>query len=197
MNTIIKSGRGRPRNFDPEAALLIGQRMFHTEGYDAVGLAALTEAMGIKPPSFYTAFGSKAGYFEQILARYAQTVLSLDDVLLPGRSAESALNDLLERAARTYARDPACLGCLVLEAARGHSATESTVLARRIAEERRARIRTFVAATHPESAHDVTDFIASVMSGLSASAREGFGEARLVKIAATAAAGLKGLLTGN
>lgn len=194
MDTNVKVGRGRPRGFDPEAALAVGQRMFHAQGYDAIGLAALTDALGIKPPSFYTAFGSKAGYFARILDRYAKSALALDDILMPGRSPKEALTDLLDRAARTYARDPECLGCLVLEAARGHIDTESAVLARGVAEERRARIRNFVAATRPDSAQDVTDFMSSVMSGLSASAREGFSEARLVKIAAAAASGLSALL---
>ena len=59
----LRPGRGRPRGFDPETALAVGQRMFHAHGYEGVGLAALTDALGIKPPSFYMAFGSKAGFF--------------------------------------------------------------------------------------------------------------------------------------
>jgi len=50
-----------------------------------VGLAALTDALGIRPPSFYMAFGSKAGFFERILDRYARSVLALEDILVPGR----------------------------------------------------------------------------------------------------------------
>lgn len=194
MSDILKLGRGRPRGFDPEDALVVGQRMFHAYGYDAVGLAALTEALGIKPPSFYAAFGSKAGYFSRILNRYAQSVLALDRILLPGRSPEAALAELLERAAKTYSRDPDCLGCLVLEAARGRVNTESAVLARKVAQSRRNMIKTFVAGSRPDVAQDVTDFVSSVMSGLSASAREGMSEARLVKIAHGASFSLKGLL---
>ncbi len=193
MEAKLKMGRGRPRGFDPEAALAVGQRMFHAHGYEAVGLAALTEALGIKPPSFYMAFGSKAGFFERILHRYAGSVLALEDILIPGHPPEEALADLLVRAARTYAKDPERRGCLVLEAARGCD-SESAILARRVAENRRMQIRNFIAASNPEAADFVTDFVSSTMSGLSASAREGMGEERLVAVARAATAALRPVL---
>lgn len=189
-----KPGRGRPRAFDPETALAIGQKMFHAAGYDAVGLSALTNALGVTPPSFYTAFGSKAGFFERVLERYAATELVLADILREHREPAEALAELLERAARAYARDPERTGCLVLEAARGHDESESAVLARRIAERRRAQIREFVATSHPRRAGAVTDYVATIMSGLSGSAREGMSEARLVKVARAAGEGLGSLL---
>lgn len=194
LNSGRKPGRGRPRVFDPEAALEIGERMFHEHGYDAVGLAALTEELGIKAPSFYAAFGSKAAFFQRVMERYAQTALPAADLLAPGRPPADALADLLERAARTYAKDPRRRGCLVLEAARGAGDTESAVLARRVAQERRDEIRAYVAATRPEAADAVTDYVASVMSGLSGSAREGMSEARLAAVARAAAGGLHALL---
>jgi len=43
------------------------------------------------------AFGSKAGFFERILNRYARSVLALEDILVPGRPPHEALTDLLER----------------------------------------------------------------------------------------------------
>lgn len=196
MNANLKSagGRGRPRAFDPEVALEIGQRMFHAAGYDAVGLSALTDALGIKPPSFYTAFGSKAAFFERVLERYARAELALSDILLADRAPVAALGDLLERAARTYAHDPKRTGCLVLEAARGNDESESAMLARRIAQGRRAQVRAFVARSHPMQADVVTDYVATIMSGLSGSAREGMSEARLLVVAQAAGEGLKALL---
>lgn len=194
LKSETRPSRGRPRAFDPEAALAVGQRLFHAAGYDGVGLSALTEALGIKPPSFYMAFGSKAAFFERVLDRYARTEIPLADVLWAGRPTGEALADLLERAARTYARDPERPGCLVLEAARGSGESESVVMARRTAESRRAQVRAFVAATHPEVADVVTDFISTIMSGLSASAREGMGEARLLKVSRAAAQSIDVLL---
>jgi len=192
--TKISSGPGRPRSFDPEAALILGQQMFHARGYEGVGLAALTEALGIKPPSFYKAFGSKAEFFARILERYSRSVLALEDILLPGRPPAEALAELLEGAAVTYASDPQQPGCLVLEAARGCADEESAIMARRAAAQRRNQIREFVALTHPDAADSVTDYVASVMSGLSASAREGTGAARLTVVARAATEGVRALL---
>lgn len=177
-----------------QVALATGQRLFHAKGYEAVGLAALTDSLGIKPPSFYAAFGSKAGFFEQVLKRYAASVLALEDVLRPGRDPGEALTDLIESAARTYATDPEMRGCLVLEAARGNDGDDSAMLARHVAQGRRDEIRAFVAATHPEAADAVVDYVVSTMSGLSASAREGMGEDRLGAVARTAAVALGSLL---
>jgi TetR/AcrR family transcriptional repressor for divergent bdcA len=195
--TKVSATRGRPRGFDVEAALDLGQRMFHARGYEAVGLAALTEALGIKPTSFYRTFGNKAGYFARILERYSQSVLPLDSILRPGRPVAEALADLLESAAQTYARDPDLRGCLMLEAARGHEDDESANLARRSAQRKRSHLRVFVALSNPDAADAVTDFVASTMSGLSASAREGISEDRLVSVARAAAAALPMLLVEN
>ncbi|WP_223162157.1 TetR/AcrR family transcriptional regulator [Salinicola halophyticus] len=52
-----------------ETALDMGQRLFHASSYEAVGLAALTDTLGVKPPSFYKAFGSKPELFEQVIER--------------------------------------------------------------------------------------------------------------------------------
>jgi TetR/AcrR family transcriptional repressor for divergent bdcA len=179
--------RGRPRAFDTEQALVTGQRLFHARGYEGVGLAMLTDTLGIKPPSFYTAFGSKAAFFGRVLDRYAASVLALEDILKPGRAPAEAFAELLELAARTYSRDPEARGCLVLEAVRGNDDGDSAPLARAVAERRRSQLRSFVAASHPASADAVTDYISSTMSGLSASAREGISEERLVAVARAAA----------
>lgn len=187
-----KPGRGRPRAFDLDEALATGQALFHADGYDGVGLNALTEALGIKPPSFYTAFDSKAAFFEQVLERYVRAEIPLAEVLEAGRPADQALAALLDQAARAYARDPRRPGCLVLEAVRGSG--DSAAIARRAAEARRAQVRAFVAGTHPEAADRVTDYVSTVMSGLSAGAREGMGMDRLVAVAHGAALALGPML---
>jgi len=168
--------------------------MFHERGYDAVGIAELTAQLDIRPPSFYAAFGSKAGFFERVLTRYAETTLPLGEILCPARPAMEALTALLEEAAQTYARDPRARGCLVLEAARAAGAEEATALARRVNQRRREELRDYVHARHPDTADLVCDVMASTMSGLSACAREGWSEQRLLQVARTAAAGIGVLL---
>ncbi len=49
---ISAEGSRPPRGFDMETALDTGQRLFHAGSYETVGLAALTDALGVKLPSF-------------------------------------------------------------------------------------------------------------------------------------------------
>ncbi|WP_437624055.1 helix-turn-helix domain-containing protein [Sorangium sp. So ce1151] len=183
MTTKIARPRGRPRRFDPEEAVATAQRLFHARGYDAVSVADLTRALGINPPSFYAAFGSKAGLYLRALGRYAKAgAIPLSESLRPDRPVAGSLAALLEAAARAYAADPAAAGCLVLEGVRCNDpeARDAALAARVAAED---VIHRFVAARHPEEARLLTDYVATVMAGLSARAREGDGLDRLLATA--------------
>jgi TetR/AcrR family transcriptional repressor for divergent bdcA len=47
-------------------------------------VADLTDALGIKPPSFYGAFGSKAGLYGRVIERYGDPgAVPLADLLRP------------------------------------------------------------------------------------------------------------------
>src|SRR3954469_2588828 len=109
MPTTNKTGqRGRPRRFDPDEAVATAQPLFHAHGYDAVSVADVTEALGINPPSFYAAFGNKAGLYARVLDHWADTgAIPLADILRADRPVAEALAAVLEDAARRYAADPA------------------------------------------------------------------------------------------
>lgn len=190
--TEISKGRGRPRGFDVEAALDIGQALFHRHGYEALGVAALTDALGIKPPSFYAAFGSKAEFFARVMERYSKNALPVDAILAAGRPPAHAISEFLEVAARMYAADCGALGCMVVEAARGNA--EVAQAARTVKDVTRERIRDFVAHTHPHAAEAVADLVVVVTGGMSAAAREGWGEARLTTVARGAALAIGAML---
>ena len=180
MTTDNPRPRGRPRRFDPDEAVATAQRLFHARGYDAVSVADITSALGINPPSFYAAFGSKAGLYARVVNRYdAAGTVTLEDNLRPGRPVAEALGALLETAARNYAADPAAAGCLVLEGQRcdDPSARDCAAAVVSAAEQ---TIRQFVAAHHPEAAQRVTDYVTTTLAGLSAKAREGQGLDRLL-----------------
>lgn len=184
------SSRGRPRRFDPEAAIATAQRLFHARGYDAVSVADVTEALGINPPSFYAAFGSKAGLYGRVLDRWSRTgALPLNEILRPDRPTAAALTALLETAARRYASDSDAPGCLVLEGTRctDRDARAAACAFNRAAE---AAIHDYIAARHPEAASRVADFVSTVMSGLSAKARNGYGLDRLLATARLAGSAL-------
>ena len=183
MTTESPRPRGRPRRFDPEQAVVTAQRLFHARGYDAVSVAELTEALGINPPSFYAAFGSKAGLYVRTLGRYTGTKgVPLGNILRAGRPVAEALTEVLEEAARRYAADPAAAGCLAIEGARCND-PEAREAARALTGAAEDTIRRFVAATHPEAAGRLADYVVTVMTGLSTMAREGHGLDRLLATA--------------
>jgi TetR/AcrR family transcriptional repressor for divergent bdcA len=200
MTTNISRPRGRPRGFDPDQAVAIAQRLFHARGYDAVSVADLTQALGINPPSFYAAFGSKAGLYTRVLERYSGAEgVPLAEILRPGRPVVEALAAVLGDAARRYATHPDAAGCLAIEGARCNDA-EARGAARALTSGAEEALRRFVAATHPEAAERLAAYVVTVMTGLSAMARQGHGPDRLAETAALAATaieqGLRDGLTG-
>jgi TetR/AcrR family transcriptional repressor for divergent bdcA len=184
--------RGRPRRFDREEAIATAQQLFHARGYDAVSVAEVTEALGINPPSFYAAFGNKAGLFARILERWAGTgAIPLHDILRPDRPVAESLAAVLEEAARRYAANPDAAGCLVIEGTRCND-LEAREAATALNEAGERLIRDYIALRHPEEAEQVADFVSTTLSGLSAKARNGY---RLDRLLATAK--LAGLAVGQ
>jgi TetR/AcrR family transcriptional repressor for divergent bdcA len=175
--------RGRPRRFDREEAVATAQQLFHARGYDAVSVAEVTEALGINPPSFYAAFGNKAGLYARILDRWAGTgAIPLQDILRPDRPVAESLAAVLEEAARRYAANPDAAGCLVLEGTRCNDpeAREAATAFNKAGER---LIRDYIALRHPEEAAQVADFVSTTLSGLSAKARNGHDLGRLLATA--------------
>lgn len=189
--------RGRPRRFDPDEAIAIAQNLFRERGYDAVSVADVTQALGINPPSFYSAFGSKQGLYARVLERYAvMGAVPLADILRSNQSVAEGLAALLEEAARHYAADPKAAGCLVVEGTRcnGAEAREAALAYNTAAE---AAIRDFVAMRHPEKAESLKDFVATTMFGLSAKARNGHTLDQLLGSARLAGSAIRQALPEN
>ncbi|SOB86399.1 transcriptional regulator, TetR family [Sphingomonas guangdongensis] len=194
MTTKEVRPRGRPRRFDPEAAVETAQALFHARGYDAVGVADVTAALGINPPSFYAAFGSKAALYARVLARWGEHgAIPFADILRPDRPVAEGLAALLEAAARRYAAGADARGCLVLEGTRASDADarDAALACNRAAE---ALIRNYIAARHPLQAAAVADYVSTVMSGLSAKARNGHAVDQLIATARLASRPLADLL---
>ncbi|MEN1833763.1 TetR/AcrR family transcriptional regulator [Pseudomonas lijiangensis] len=190
MDTIEnKRPRGRPKGFELEPAIRLGQDLFHEHGYESVSVASISEAIGITPPSFYAAFKSKTAFFEDALRLYSATAMPLERFLTPGQSPLTALTDMLKVAALTYAAHPQRRGCLLLEHARSE-ATEWGISAARIVVENRDKVRAFLEESHVPFPERPTDYVAAIMLGLSAASREGWDSERLSVVAEAAAAGL-------
>jgi TetR/AcrR family transcriptional repressor for divergent bdcA len=178
--------RQRRPAFDREAGVATAQALFHARGYDAVSVADLTEALDIKPPSFYAAYGSKAELFERTMLRYAtEHALPLDKILAPGRPPAEALSALLVAAAKEYGHHASQRGCLVTEGMRADDPVARR-MACTLAGGGIQAIRAYIESVHPESAEHLTDYVVVSLRGLSSAACVGMSKARLVNVAQTA-----------
>lgn len=156
------------------------QALFHQRGYDAVSLTDLTGALGINPPSFYAAFGSKADLYGVVLARYATTEgLDFERLLAPERSIEEAVAALFEAAAVAYTAHPDATGCLVIEGARGGTDAVACDKAKTLWRQSRQVVREAIARRETDRANEIADYVMAVLAGMSASARDGLDVERL------------------
>lgn len=188
-------GRGRPRSFDVDAAVDTATALFHRHGYDGVRVAELGEQLGIKPPSLYAAFGSKAELFERCVQAYEARSQFIGAPLAdPELDTVEALALALRGAARAYAADPERPGCMVIDGKRNASDTEVCARIGARIDGLQVTLEQRVARTHPKQARLAADFMVTTLRGLSAAARDGVEAARLLDVAETAAAALGALL---
>ncbi len=68
--------RGRPRAYDPQAALKQATEAFWKTGYSGTSLDSIAAATGMNPPSLYAAFGNKHAIYLEALARYWEISLA-------------------------------------------------------------------------------------------------------------------------
>jgi TetR/AcrR family transcriptional repressor for divergent bdcA len=178
--------RQRRPAFDREAGVAIAQAMFHEHGFDAVSLSDLIEAMDIKPPSFYAAYGSKAQLFEKAMLRYAsENALPLDKLLAPDRTVPDALAGLLVAAAKQYAKDSVLRGCMITEGLRADDEV-AREMAQALANEGIKVIREYLDQALPDKAQCLSDYLTITLRGLSAAACTGMPRKRLIEVAQTA-----------
>lgn len=176
--------RGRPRSFDMEEAVHKAVRLFHRRGYDAVGVAELGAELGIKPPSFYAAFGSKAGLFERAVEHY-----STSDANVFGRAQASGdtVSEVIERmllvAAEVYPEHDGVAGCLVLDGARNSADPEAKAIIASYKKASRTALRDFIATRYPAKAETLADLVVIALEGMSGSARDGASAAALKSFA--------------
>lgn len=173
----------RPRSFDRDRALEQATIAFWENGYEQTSISDLTRAMGIAPPSLYAAFGDKRRLFDEVVARYqvGPGMIVASGVQEP--TARGAIERMLAEAARQYARTDLPQGCMVV--------SEPSLVAERAVtrEAIRARIQRGADAGELPAATDVdalATYVAVVLAGMSAHARDGATREQLTAIAETA-----------
>src|SRR5882757_6382691 len=106
---------GRPREFDRDVALQEAMVVFWRKGFLATSMNDLCEAMGIRSPSLYAAFGSKENLYAEAVERYNAAASALIwDHIDAGPTVRSSMQKVLMAAAKALAgRDEMPSGCLV------------------------------------------------------------------------------------
>ncbi|KRB80742.1 TetR family transcriptional regulator [Sphingomonas sp. Root710] len=196
MSAIKKvQSRGRPRGFDPDRAIETAQALFQQRGYDGVGVAEIGRALGITPPSFYNAFGSKAALFAKVLDRYTSGFGRFVPEALEGEGdAAAAIERVLQGAARLYAEQDGISGCLVIDGARGSQDPEAKAMTARWMSESKAVLAARIAREIPDRADALASLVVTALKGMSAAARDGASRDELAAFADMAAAGFRAIV---
>ncbi|MCA1326168.1 TetR/AcrR family transcriptional regulator [Herbaspirillum sp. alder98] len=187
--------RGRPRSFDREQALQQAMQVFWNKGYEGTTMADLTDAIGVKAPSLYAAFGDKNALFREAVEFYSRTVSAgpLRE-LHAGRGIREDLYAMLRASVRMNAGKssasglPAGRGCMVVVSAINcapENAEHSDALSQRRHQRRNEiRARLLQAQRDGEIRADVDitalgDFYTGFLNGMALGARDGLSSARL------------------
>lgn len=107
--------RGRPRQFDADAALARATEVFWAQGFAASSLDDLATAMGMKRPSIANAFGDKESLYLESLRHFADALKHEIAALLSGEpDLRKALTAFYYAALDVYFASEPALGCFVM-----------------------------------------------------------------------------------
>lgn len=187
------AGRGRPREFDREQALVRAMEIFWEKGFEGTSMVDLTSAMGIGATSLYAAFGSKESLFRAAVALYVATDGSaIWAAVTDADSAYGAIRGYLMETARLFTRPDKPAGCLVvlsaLHATPGNEILRSEQIAKRERNIRdlAGRLDLGVEAGEIAAGIDtarVARFYVAVQQGMSIQARDGADRTTLEEVA--------------
>ncbi|WP_225101160.1 TetR/AcrR family transcriptional regulator [Streptomyces sp. CoH27] len=106
---------GRPKQFDPQAAVGEAMEVFWRKGYAATTPQDLVDALGIGKGSLYHAFGSKRQLFLLALRRYGDAqVAALTERLRGSGPVKDKLRTALRDLAQFDLTDPYLRGCMAV-----------------------------------------------------------------------------------
>src|SRR5262249_50758345 len=123
--------RGRPRGYDPDAALACAVDAFWDAGFAATSLDDLTQAMGMNRPSLYGAFGDKQALYHKAFDLYrARTREALDEALSGDHPLRAALRKVYDRAILIYlSGHSGPRGCFMIGTAVAQAVTDPDIRA--------------------------------------------------------------------
>ncbi len=122
-NDAVARRRGRPRAYDPEAALQQATEAFWRTGYSGTSLDEISAATGMNRPSLRAAFGDKHALYLKALRGYWEFKFATMREALEGGTLREALMRAYEAALTIYfAGEARVRGCFVI----GTAITEAT-----------------------------------------------------------------------
>jgi AcrR family transcriptional regulator len=118
--------RGRPRAYDPDAALARAVDAFWDAGFAATSLDDLSAATGMNRPSLYGAFGDKQALYGKAFDLYrARTREALAKALSGGYPLRIALSKVYDTAISIYlSGDSGARGCFIIGTAVAQAVTD-------------------------------------------------------------------------
>lgn len=107
---------GRPRRFDEETLLDVGQELFWSRGYDRTSMEEIAAASGAGVSSLYAIYGGKLALFLRIFGRYCEARVELAAEATSGVSDDlgSAVAEYLDRIVAECTSHADRRGCLML-----------------------------------------------------------------------------------
>jgi TetR/AcrR family transcriptional regulator, copper-responsive repressor len=202
------SRRGRPRAYDPDAALTRAMDAFWDGGFAATSLDDLTMATGMNRPSLYGAFGDKQTVYRKAFDLYlARTRAALGEELSGDEPLRIALRNVYDRAIAIYlAGENGPRGCFIVGTAVTQAVTDAGIRAaladalREIDSAFRARIaRAQRSGEIPSDADPakLAKIASAALYSLTVHARAGTGRAALKAIADAAQEVICGAAKGS
>lgn len=186
---------GRPRGFDRDAALEAAMLLFWRKGFAAASMNDLCDAMGIRSPSLYAAFGGKEALYLEAIEHYVQTIGPPVWDNLDGVTARASVENLLLAGTETLPESRAApAGCMAMLSAVGDEWPATIVdVVRKVRLEvlgrLRSRLETAVAEGELPTSTDIdglSRFYLSVFQGMAVQAQDGATAADLRGVAAAA-----------
>lgn len=109
---------GRPRTFDKASALKSAMHVFWEKGYEGTTMSDLVQAIGVKGPSVYAAFGNKDSIFIEAVKEYSEMILNGPLKALNDESdIYQAIKKLLEGNLDFFVNSTNPKGCLIMTSA--------------------------------------------------------------------------------
>lgn len=116
---------GRPRGFDLDATLDVIKELFWRRGFEAVSLADIMAATGLRKASLYAAYGDKLAMYRKALARYdAEEVTQILTVLSAPGAPRTRLEAFMDAPLIAAFDDADGRGCFLCNAAAERAAED-------------------------------------------------------------------------